>query len=87
LLTRCQQQLEEILQNQQGDNASNLWWDLLHRIQTDWKKEAGNMEQPVSRIIDYYYESLMEYKQNRQLGSGLLLSTVHSAKGMEIVLR
>lgn len=77
------QQLEELLQSQQGENESNLWWDLLHRIQADWQKEAGNMEQPVSRIIDYYYESLMEYKQNRQLGSGLLLSTVHSAKGME----
>jgi len=77
------QQLEEILQSLQGEKENNLWWDLLHRIQADWQKEAGNMEQPVSRIIDYYYESLMEYKQNRQLGSGLLLSTVHSAKGME----
>ncbi len=77
------QQLEALLQSLQGDNETNLWWDLLHRIQADWQKEAGNMEQPVSRIIDYYYESLMEYKQNRQLGSGLLLSTVHSAKGME----
>jgi len=77
------QQLAEVLQNLQGKKENNLWWDLLHRIQADWQKEAGNMEQPVSRIIDYYYESLMECKQNQQLGSGLLLSTVHSAKGME----
>ena len=77
------QQLEKLLQTLQGENDTNLWWDLLHRIQSDWLKEAGNREQPVSRIIDYYYESLMEYKQNRQLGSGLQLSTVHSAKGME----
>ncbi len=76
-------ELDDLLSCQQTDTRQNPWWDLLATIRQNWQQEAGQMQQPATRIIDYYYESLMAYKLNRQFGKGLLLSTVHSAKGME----
>ncbi len=76
-------QLKELLRSLQANKAQNLWWDLLETVRQEWLHEAGHMQQAVTRILDFYYESLMAYKQSRQFDTGLLLSTVHSAKGME----
>jgi len=76
-------QLKELLSRLQEDKPQNLWWNLLENIRQEWMQEAGQIKQAVTRILDFCYESLMAHKQSRQFDKGLLLSTVHSAKGME----
>jgi ATP-dependent DNA helicase RecQ len=48
-----------------------------------WQDETGNAELPVSACIDFLYESLIQRRRDEQLGDGVVLSTVHSAKGTE----
>jgi ATP-dependent DNA helicase RecQ len=70
-----------LLPGKAGDD--NVWLANLRRLLTDWTEETGGLPQPVRQIEEYVYESLIEQKRARSLGDGLLLTTVHSAKGLE----
>ena len=64
-------------------SGESPWMANLRRLFTDWSEETGGLPQPVHRIEEYVFESLVEQKQARSLGDGLLLTTVHAAKGLE----
>jgi ATP-dependent DNA helicase RecQ len=61
----------------------NLWQANLRSLLTDWVEATGGLAQPVRQIEEYLYESLLEQRRARSLGDGLLLTTAHSAKGLE----
>ena len=61
----------------------NLWHANLRRLLNEWIEETGGLAQPVRQVEEYLYEAIIEQKRARSLGDGLLLTTVHSAKGLE----
>lgn len=67
----------------EGDGKASPWQSNLRRLIEEWIEETGGLAQPVRRIEEYLHEALMEQKRARSLGDGLLLTTVHSAKGLE----
>jgi ATP-dependent DNA helicase RecQ len=65
---------------------TNGWWELLRGIVRDLQDEIGGTVQvPMSYCIEYLYEALGEQRREQSVGTGLFLSTIHSAKGMEFV--
>jgi len=60
-----------------------VWLANLRRLVMEWVADTGGTPQPVSWIEEFLFEALFEQKQARNLGNGLLLTTVHSAKGLE----
>ena len=71
------------LQQQYGRSPINRWVHLVRIMLEDWQRETGNGEVTAQQSLDYLYESLAEKRRNNSLGLGVLLSTVHSVKGME----
>ncbi|RKT43860.1 RecQ family ATP-dependent DNA helicase [Thiocapsa rosea] len=61
----------------------NPWRSLLQRLIEDWRAEAGTIEVPAVDIAEFCYETLAEQRRERRLGEGLLLTTLHGAKGLE----
>ncbi|NEV61592.1 RecQ family ATP-dependent DNA helicase [Thiorhodococcus minor] len=61
----------------------SLWRTLLERLSADWRAEAGGAEVPASEIAEFCYETLAEQRRERVLGDGVLLTTLHGAKGLE----
>ena len=61
----------------------SVWRGLLERLVAAWSDEAGEAEVPAGRILEYCYETLAEQRRERSLGEGVLLSTLHGAKGLE----
>jgi len=62
----------------------NAWWDLLRGIIQELREEIGtNVQLPVGYYIEFVYEALAEQRREQSVGTGIFLSTVHSAKGME----
>ncbi|QVL46951.1 MAG: RecQ family ATP-dependent DNA helicase [Thiocapsa sp.] len=59
------------------------WRSLLQRLIADWTAEAGTTEVPAAEIAEFCYETLAEQRRDRRLGEGLLLTTLHGAKGLE----
>lgn len=67
-----------------AEEQANPWWDLLRGIIQDLQDEVGgNTQLPTSYFTEYVYEALAEQRREQSVGSGVFLSTVHSAKGME----
>lgn len=63
---------------------SNTWWELLRGIIQELRDEiGGNAQLPMNYFIEHLYEALAEQRREQSVGSGVFLSTVHSAKGME----
>ncbi|MCK9293883.1 MAG: RecQ family ATP-dependent DNA helicase [Desulfobulbaceae bacterium] len=75
--------LLEIVDNHPGKNVFNPWRELLKKFLDDWREESGNAQQSPSYITEHLYENLAEQKRDQTLGTGIFLSTVHAAKGME----
>ena len=75
--------LLEIVNKLAGDQGINPWWELLQKVLEEWRDESGNAQQSPAFITEYIYESLAEQKRDQAIGTGVFLSTVHAAKGME----
>ena len=75
--------LLSIIDDLTGERQSSIWWELLKRILLDLRDESGNAQLPMSYYTEYVYEVLAEQRREQAVGSGVFLSTVHSAKGME----
>lgn len=60
-----------------------IWQAHLRVLIDDWRDETNDRPQPVTKIEDYFYESLADQHRSRQLNNGIYLSTVHSVKGLE----
>ncbi len=59
------------------------WRDLLASLIDDWRAEAGTAAVPAAEIAEFCWETLAEQRRERSIGSGVLLSTLHGAKGLE----
>jgi ATP-dependent DNA helicase RecQ len=63
--------------------AGNVWLSRLREVLDSRLQDAGDVEVPAQQLIEYIYESLIEQRRDQFIGTGVFLSTVHSAKGME----
>ncbi|MBS1201592.1 MAG: ATP-dependent helicase, RecQ family, partial [Chromatiaceae bacterium] len=61
----------------------NPWEALIYDLIRVWADEAGEAAVSASQILEFCYETLAEQRRDRSLGDGVLLSTLHGAKGME----
>ncbi len=61
----------------------NPWWQSLKCLLLDWQAETADAEVSTAGCLEYLYESLADQRRERRFGNGLLLSTIHSVKGME----
>ncbi|RJX26038.1 MAG: RecQ family ATP-dependent DNA helicase [Desulfurivibrio sp.] len=75
--------LLKIVDYHPGQNIFNPWRELLKKFLDDWREESGNAQQSPAYVMEYLYECLAEQKREQTIGSGIFLSTVHAAKGME----
>jgi ATP-dependent DNA helicase RecQ len=73
----------DFLHRQPGADSRNPWQDLLQQMLADWQSETADGEVPNRQTLEFLYESLAAQRQDRRLGKGVFLSTIHSAKGME----
>ena len=68
----------------QGDEpARNPWQAVVGDLIRAWADEAGQAAVPAAQILDFCYETLAEQRRDRNLGEGVLLATLHAAKGLE----
>ena len=75
--------LLSIIDELNGNLQTNIWWELLRGILQNLHEESGNTQLPMSYYTEYVYEALAEQRREQAVGSGVFMSTVHSAKGME----
>jgi ATP-dependent DNA helicase RecQ len=73
----------QYIAEQSQKNPHNPWWEQLRSLLQDLQRESGDGQVPAWQILDYLYESLQEQRRERRLSKGILLSTIHSVKGME----
>ncbi len=59
------------------------WRNVLEQLIEDWRAEAGDTAVPASEIAEFCYETLAEQRRDRRVGDGVLLTTLHGAKGLE----
>ncbi|OHA62741.1 MAG: hypothetical protein A2117_01340 [Candidatus Wildermuthbacteria bacterium GWA2_46_15] len=69
------------LEQKQPDG--NIWFRLLSDLLDDWRAETQNEKTPVKLFVDFIYESLHQLRKDESVGEGVVLSTVHAAKGKE----
>lgn len=74
---------EEVTAQLPPVDRRNPWHRLLADLLALWRGETENTEQPAAAVSDYIYTTLAEERREQRIGTGLLLSTVHGAKGME----
>jgi ATP-dependent DNA helicase RecQ len=75
--------LQTLLRETAGSHIKNPWWALTRELLSAWEDETADAELPVSQAIEWIYESLAERRREHRLGEGVVLSTIHGAKGME----
>jgi ATP-dependent DNA helicase RecQ len=63
--------------------AANPWILLLERLVDAWKDEAGEGDVPAIDTARFFRESLVEIRRDSDATDGVILSTVHAAKGTE----
>ena len=69
--------LQEILPAQ-----SNPWLGVAEGLLAAWTDEEGEAALPAGRILEYCFETPAEQRRDRSVGDGVLLSTLHGAKGL-----
>ena len=67
----------------ENEKKDNIWQSNLRFLINEWAEETNNTPQPVGRIENYFYETLIDQHRSRSLVNGIFLSTVHSVKGLE----
>jgi len=75
--------LLSIVDNFSGVLSDNIWWELLRGIVRELREENGSAQLPTGYFTESVYEALAEQRRDQAIGTGVFLSTVHSAKGME----
>jgi ATP-dependent DNA helicase RecQ len=62
---------------------TNPWSAMMKTVLDDWAEETGDEPAPVHAFIEYVYESLAQRRRDEPFGDGVVLNTVHAAKGKE----
>jgi ATP-dependent DNA helicase RecQ len=63
--------------------AADPWAALLAEWHEAYFQETEDARPPIQFYVDWLYEALAEQRRERTLGRGLLLNTLHAAKGLE----
>ena len=61
----------------------NPWKEFVGEVFNAWRCESENAEVTVQEALDFFHEYCAESRREFSYGDGLVLSTVHSAKGAE----
>lgn len=67
----------------QPASPSNPWQETLGEMVAAWKTETNDSPTPVQEALDFLYELCGESRREVVRGEGVLLSTIHAAKGTE----
>jgi ATP-dependent DNA helicase RecQ len=62
---------------------ANPWTAMVQDIMEAWIDETGDEPATVPSCIEFLVESLMQRKREERFGKGVILNTVHAAKGTE----
>jgi ATP-dependent DNA helicase RecQ len=62
---------------------ANPWSAMMKTLLDDWAGETGDEPAPVNAFVEYVYESLAQRRRDEPFGDGVVLNTVHAAKGKE----
>lgn len=63
--------------------SPNPWSEFVARMLEAWRIESDDAELSVQDAIEFFYEMCAESRRDFSYGQGIVLSTVHSAKGTE----
>jgi ATP-dependent DNA helicase RecQ len=66
-----------------SEPRENPWGQIILDLIRAWSDEAGTAAVPATQILEFCYETLAEQRRDRSLGNGVLVATLHSAKGLE----
>jgi ATP-dependent DNA helicase RecQ len=66
-----------------ADDQCHHWHKLVLGLLDQWQVTTEDTEQPAIELADYFYSALIEERREHRFGQGLLLGTVHGAKGLE----
>ena len=61
----------------------NQWIKFLLETLDSWRIESDDAELPVQSALEFLYETSAETRREFSWGDGVVLSTVHAAKGLE----
>jgi ATP-dependent DNA helicase RecQ len=62
---------------------ANPWIQFLLRMVEAWRIESDDAEMPAQDALEFFYETCAESRRDFSYGDGVILSTVHAAKGTE----
>ncbi|MCK6550425.1 RecQ family ATP-dependent DNA helicase [Myxococcota bacterium] len=65
-------------------DAAGPWRGMLHDVVDAWAVEMSETPQPARHLAQHIAEALLELRRSQAIGRGVLLSTIHSAKGLEL---
>jgi ATP-dependent DNA helicase RecQ len=74
---------EDLRQLLPPDDKCNHWHRVVLKLLEHWQEATENTEQPAEALTDFIHTALAEERREQRFGHGLLLSTVHGAKGLE----
>ena len=77
------QEIRNYIQEEVDTNTANEWYQLLNEVNNEWYGETANYERDAMLAVYFYYDALQDKGLDSQLGTGVYMSTAHSAKGME----
>jgi ATP-dependent DNA helicase RecQ len=80
---RSASQLAYMLPEVDSCGSANPWVAMLAQMHAQYQVVTVDAQLPVDYFIDWLYEALAEQRQEKTLGTGVFLNTIHSAKGME----
>lgn len=63
--------------------ADNPWLALVEQVLLAWQDEVGTELTPAAETVRFFQETLGELRREAVVGDGVVLSTVHAAKGTE----
>jgi ATP-dependent DNA helicase RecQ len=82
-IRRASSLLEYLPGRRAGDGLHNNWTAMLEEFHLQYQDETADTELPVAYFVDWLYEAIAEQKREKAIGQGVVLSTIHGAKGLE----
>jgi ATP-dependent DNA helicase RecQ len=76
-------EVADLLERLAGGQRPNPWWDLLRQQVAVWAEELGDSPRTGLDLRRDLWEALAERGLRPHFGQGVLLATLHSAKGLE----
>lgn len=65
------------------ESDANPWRRLTAELLGEWKEETADEPLAAADWVDFVYEALAQRRRDERIGQGVILNTVHGAKGLE----